>query len=78
MEVAPGIHRIESILGPRPFSQYLVRGERTLLVIPTVTAQRRTQNLMEVPISVTAVDEEKIEMLLLGGQDVKALSGRVP
>jgi glyoxylase-like metal-dependent hydrolase (beta-lactamase superfamily II) len=31
MEVAPGIHRIESILGPRPFSQYLLRDERTLL-----------------------------------------------
>jgi glyoxylase-like metal-dependent hydrolase (beta-lactamase superfamily II) len=32
VEVAPGIHRIESVLGPRPFSQYLVRGERTLLL----------------------------------------------
>jgi glyoxylase-like metal-dependent hydrolase (beta-lactamase superfamily II) len=32
MEVAPGIHRIESVLGPRPFSQYLVLGERSLLV----------------------------------------------
>src|SRR5215218_2770130 len=32
MEVAPGIHRIESVLGPRPFSQYLLRGERSLLV----------------------------------------------
>jgi glyoxylase-like metal-dependent hydrolase (beta-lactamase superfamily II) len=32
VEVAPGIHRIESVLGPRPFSQYLVQGERTLLV----------------------------------------------
>lgn len=32
MEVAPGIHRIESTLGPRPFSQYLLRGERSLLV----------------------------------------------
>jgi len=32
MEVAPGIHRIESVLGPRPFSQYLLVGERTLLV----------------------------------------------
>jgi glyoxylase-like metal-dependent hydrolase (beta-lactamase superfamily II) len=31
-EIVPGIHRIESILGPRPFSQYLLRGERTLLV----------------------------------------------
>lgn len=32
MEVAPGIHRIESILGPRPFSQYLLRDELSLLV----------------------------------------------
>src|ERR671925_23747 len=31
-EVATGITRIESVLGPRPFSQYLVRGERALLV----------------------------------------------
>jgi glyoxylase-like metal-dependent hydrolase (beta-lactamase superfamily II) len=32
MEVAPGIYRIESVLGPRPFSQYLVRADRSLLV----------------------------------------------
>ena len=32
MEIVPGIQRIESILGPRPFSQYLLHGERTLLV----------------------------------------------
>ena len=32
MEVAPGIYRIESTLGPRPFSQYLLRGEQMLLV----------------------------------------------
>jgi glyoxylase-like metal-dependent hydrolase (beta-lactamase superfamily II) len=31
-EVAPGITRIESVLGPRPFSQYLLRDERSLLV----------------------------------------------
>jgi glyoxylase-like metal-dependent hydrolase (beta-lactamase superfamily II) len=31
-EVAPGIHRIESILGPRPFSQYVLADDRTLLV----------------------------------------------
>lgn len=32
MEISPGIHRIGSVLGPRPFSQYLLRGERTMLV----------------------------------------------
>ncbi|MBA3450263.1 MAG: MBL fold metallo-hydrolase [Chloroflexia bacterium] len=31
-EGAPGIFRIESILGPRPFAQYLLRDERSLLV----------------------------------------------
>ena len=31
-EVAPAITRIESVLGPRPFSQYLLRNERSLLV----------------------------------------------
>ena len=31
-EVAPGITRIESTLGPRPFAQYLLRDERSLLV----------------------------------------------
>jgi glyoxylase-like metal-dependent hydrolase (beta-lactamase superfamily II) len=32
VEVAPGIERIESVFGPRPFAQYLLRGERAMLV----------------------------------------------
>jgi glyoxylase-like metal-dependent hydrolase (beta-lactamase superfamily II) len=36
-EVAPGIYRIESILGPRPFAQYLLREERSLLVDTGIT-----------------------------------------
>jgi glyoxylase-like metal-dependent hydrolase (beta-lactamase superfamily II) len=32
VEVAPGIERIESVFGPRPFAQYLLRGERSMLV----------------------------------------------
>src|SRR5687768_7938352 len=28
----PGIHRIESVLGPRPFSQYVLLDEKMLLV----------------------------------------------
>jgi glyoxylase-like metal-dependent hydrolase (beta-lactamase superfamily II) len=32
VEIAPGIYRIESVLGPRPFSQYLLRGDRSMLV----------------------------------------------
>jgi iron complex outermembrane recepter protein len=43
-----------------------------------VTAQRRTQNVLEVPVSLTAIDEEKLDLFLTGGADVKTLSGRVP
>ena len=32
LEIVPGIARIESTLGPRPFAQYLLRGARTMLV----------------------------------------------
>ncbi len=33
VEVAPGIERIESVFGPRPFAQYLLRGgERSMLI----------------------------------------------
>jgi glyoxylase-like metal-dependent hydrolase (beta-lactamase superfamily II) len=33
VEVAPGIERIESVFGPRPFAQYLLRGaDRSMLV----------------------------------------------
>jgi glyoxylase-like metal-dependent hydrolase (beta-lactamase superfamily II) len=32
VEVAPGIERIESVFGPRPFAQYLLRDERSMLV----------------------------------------------
>ncbi len=32
VEVAPGIERIESVFGPRPFAQYLLRGDKSMLI----------------------------------------------
>ncbi|MGQ0428510.1 MAG: TonB-dependent receptor, partial [Gammaproteobacteria bacterium] len=43
-----------------------------------VTAQRRVENVQQVPISVTAVGDEKLDVLASGGDDVRFLSGRVP
>jgi iron complex outermembrane receptor protein len=43
-----------------------------------VTAQRREENILEVPISVTAVQGESVQVLLAGGEDVLALASRVP
>ena len=44
----------------------------------TVTAQKREENVQEVPLAVTALPAEALETLTAGGGDVKALSGRVP
>ena len=43
-----------------------------------VTAQRREENLKDVPISVTAVGSEKLDVLSASGADIRFLSARVP
>ena len=43
-----------------------------------VTAQRREENLQDVPLSITAVGGDKLDAITAGGVDVRALSGRVP
>lgn len=35
VEVAPGIERIESVFGPRPFAQYLLRGDEYSMLVDT-------------------------------------------
>jgi iron complex outermembrane receptor protein len=44
----------------------------------TVTAQRRTENIKDVPVSVTLLKDEKLDVLLSGGQDIRLLAGKVP
>ena len=48
------------------------------LQVVTVTADRRVENIRDVPSSVTALQGEILEVLGTSGQDVRALSGRVP
>ena len=43
-----------------------------------VTAQRRSENVQDVPVSVTAVGGEKLDILGSGGEDIRFLSGRLP
>jgi iron complex outermembrane receptor protein len=43
-----------------------------------VVAQRRSENLQDVPIAATAVSADRVEALLSGGGDVLALAGRAP
>jgi iron complex outermembrane receptor protein len=43
-----------------------------------VTAQRRVENIQDVPVSVSTVSGEKLDVLQSGGTDVRFLSARVP
>jgi len=44
----------------------------------TVTAQRRTENIKEVPVSVSAIKGERLDVLVSGGDDIRLLAGKVP
>lgn len=43
-----------------------------------VTAQRKIENLQDVPVSVTTITPEALNVLGSGGSDVRFMSGRVP
>ncbi len=44
----------------------------------TVTAERRVENLQQVPNSVSVLQGELLDVLSTSGQDLRALAGRVP
>ncbi len=48
------------------------------LQVISVTAERRVENIQQVPNSVSALQGETLEVLNAGGQDVRQLSGRTP
>ncbi len=52
--------------------------QATTLEAVEVTAQRRVENIREVPVSISTISSEKLDVLGSGGQDVRFLSGRVP
>ena len=43
-----------------------------------VTAQRRDEKLQDVPISVTAIQGDRLDAMFEGGEDIRALATRVP
>lgn len=53
-------------------------GEAAALETVTVTAQRRVENIQDVPMAITAVEAEKLEVLGSGGDDIRFLAGRLP
>ena len=66
MEVAPGIHRLEGDLGERYVCQYLIAGERTLLV---------DTGLRDMPDTVIAPAVERVDLVLTSHADVDHSGG---
>lgn len=52
--------------------------EATTLDAVEVTAQRRVENIQDVPVSISTVSGEQLNVLASGGTDIRFLSGRVP
>ena len=52
--------------------------EPTVLGDVMVTAQRRSENIQDVPVSVSTVGGEKLDVLSSGGDDIRFLSGKLP
>jgi iron complex outermembrane recepter protein len=44
----------------------------------TVTAQRRAENIKDVPVSVSTIKGEKLDVLVSGGGDIRLLAAKVP
>ena len=43
-----------------------------------VTAQRRSENVQKIPVSVGTIDRQQLAAINTGGADIRGLSGRVP
>ncbi len=52
--------------------------EASTLDTVQVTAQRKVENIQDVPVSISSVSGEKLDVLGSGGNDVRFLSARVP
>ncbi|MGH3005796.1 MAG: MBL fold metallo-hydrolase [Gaiellaceae bacterium] len=73
VEVVPGIHRIESVLGPRPFAQYLLHGERSMLVDSGVA---ETPDSVVLPfLGAAGVDPAELDFVLVSHADADHFGG---
>lgn len=52
--------------------------DKTQLDTVVITAERRVENIKDVPNAVSSISGEKLDVLNSSGQDIRFLSGRVP
>ncbi|WP_414830717.1 TonB-dependent receptor [Alteromonas sp. H39] len=69
---------ISAALSTPAMAQEEQQKKEAMLEKITVTAQKRTQSIQEVPISIATLSGEKFESLFSGGGDILELAVRVP
>jgi iron complex outermembrane recepter protein len=52
--------------------------DQAILDVVTVTAERREEDAQKVPVSITTVSDEKLDVIASGGADIRFLSARLP
>lgn len=67
-----------STLASAEEAQAQKKKKTTGLEVIQVTARKRTENVQDVPISVSALTSDKLDVLGSSGMDVRSLSARVP
>ena len=69
----------EAAAGPEtPVAQTAAEGSGQPLDVVIVTAQRRAENIRDVPMAITTISGDKLTTFTAGGQDIRFLSGRSP
>jgi iron complex outermembrane receptor protein len=67
-----------AVLAWPALAQEAAKAEKGQLETVTITAERRVENIKEVPNAVSTLSGEKLDVLNSSGQDIRFLSGRVP
>ena len=63
---------------PLPAAWAQTPTETTTLGDVIVTAQRRSENIQDVPVAVSTLSDEKLDILASGGDDIRFLAARLP
>ena len=76
--VAIAVASTALFIAPAAYAQNEGAQDSATLAEIVVTAQRREENLQDVPLSVTAVSGDQLGAITAGGVDIRGISGRVP
>ncbi len=78
LATALALPALASAQTPAPAEPEAAESEAVQLDAIEVTAQRRVENIQDVPVSITAVSGEKLDVIGSGGEDIRFLSSRLP